>query len=91
MADEEPPQPEQENVKPGKITICVKDQSTVTHFRIKKQSTLRKVFSAYKKRTGLQNVRFLFDGKRVKDDDTPDQHGLKEGDQIDVMVDQISG
>ena len=85
MAEKSP-----QEMKPDTLTIFVKDQSGVeTHFRIKTHTLLKKVFTAYKKKTGqesVDSVRFLFDGERLKDDDTPDKLGLEEGDQIDVVM-----
>lgn len=36
-------------------------------------------------------VRFLYDGKRVREKDTPEQHKMENEDVIDAMLDQIAG
>ncbi|CAB4316056.1 unnamed protein product [Prunus armeniaca] len=36
-------------------------------------------------------VRFLYDGKRVREKDTPEQHEMENEDVIDAMLDQIAG
>ncbi|KAH0994528.1 hypothetical protein GBA52_018392 [Prunus armeniaca] len=36
-------------------------------------------------------VRFLYDGKRVGEKDTPEQHEMENEDVIDAMLDQIAG
>ena len=36
-------------------------------------------------------VRFMFDGERIGDENTPADLGLEDGDQIDAMVTQIGG
>lgn len=43
---------------------------------------------AYCSRQGLASnqCRFIFDGERLKDDDTPDKLEMENGDEIDVMV-----
>ena len=35
---------------------------------------------------GHAGSRFIFDGERIKDDDTPDGLEMENGDEIDVMV-----
>ena len=48
---------------------------------------------AYCQRQGLSSnqCRFIFDGERLKDDDTPDKLEMENGDEIDVMVEQTGG
>ena len=48
---------------------------------------------AYCQRQGLANnqCRFIFDGERIKDDDSPDSLEMENGDEIDVMVEQTGG
>jgi len=36
-------------------------------------------------------IRFLYDGNRINDDDTPYSLGMEDNDTIDVMVEQIGG
>ena len=45
---------------------------------------------AYAERTGhpIEALRFLFDGERIKDDDTPKMLELEDEDQIDVSLNQ---
>ena len=48
---------------------------------------------AYCTRQGLANnqCRFIFDGERIKDEDTPENLEMENGDEIDVMVEQTGG
>jgi len=48
---------------------------------------------AYCQRQGLSNnqCRFIFDGERIKDDDSPETLEMENGDEIDVMVEQTGG
>ena len=48
---------------------------------------------AYCQRQGFSNnqCRFIFDGERIKDDDSPDTLEMENGDEIDVMVEQTGG
>lgn len=48
---------------------------------------------AYCQRQGLaaNNVRFLFDGERLHEAQTPKELNMENGDQIDVLVEQVGG
>ncbi|CAO3691042.1 unnamed protein product [Rhizopus stolonifer] len=62
-------------------------------FKIKRSTQLRKLMDAYCERQGKTpgSVRFLYDGLRVKDNNTPNELDMDDGDSIDVMVEQIGG
>lgn len=71
------------------INIKVKAQDgTEIFFKIKRVTALKKLMDAYCQRQGLSvnQCRFIFDGERVKEDDTPDKLQMEQGDEIDVMV-----
>ena len=48
---------------------------------------------AYCQRQGLSanNVRFLFDGERLHETQTPKELNMENGDEIDVLVEQVGG
>ncbi len=48
---------------------------------------------AYLKRTGLEktSVKFMVDGQRVNSEHSIEEAGIQDGDQIDVMVEQVGG
>ena len=76
------------------INIKVKAQDgTEIYFKIKRTTQLKKLMDAYCQRQGLASnqCRFIFDGERIKDDDTPDNLEMENGDEIDVMVEQTGG
>ena len=76
------------------LNIKVKAQDgTEIFFKIKKSTQLKKLMDAYCQRQGLSNnqCRFIFDGERIKDDDTPETLEMENGDEIDVMVEQTGG
>eukprot|EP00347_Sterkiella_histriomuscorum_P010877 403374578 len=76
------------------INIKVKAQDgTEIFFKIKRTTQLKKLMDAYVNRQGLSSnqCRFIFDGERLKDDDTPDKLEMENGDEIDVMVEQTGG
>lgn len=52
--------------------IYLKD-GTVVHFKIKKNTPLRKLMTAYCERQGFQRpaIRFMFDGVAVGEEQTP--------------------
>eukprot|EP00915_Cephaloidophora_sp_WS-2016_P003808 GHVH01005093.1.p1 GENE.GHVH01005093.1~~GHVH01005093.1.p1 ORF type:complete len:133 (+),score=25.30 GHVH01005093.1:107-505(+) len=62
-------------------------------FRIRRTTCLQKLMTAYCNRLGLptDGVRFLFDGDRIRGDQTPEEIQLDDGDIIDAMVRQIGG
>ena len=76
------------------INIKVKAQDgTEIFFKIKRSTQLKKLMDAYCTRQGLSanQCRFIFDGERLKDDDTPEKLEMENGDEIDVMVEQTGG
>ena len=52
-----------------------------------------KVFGAYASRKGVeqQSLRFLLDGERIGDDQTPKTLELEDQDQIDCVLEQLGG
>lgn len=76
------------------ITLKVKSQNgNELFFKIKKSTQLKKLMDAYCSRNGVvpTTVRFLFDGNRIRENDTPNDLQLQNDDQIDAMVEQIGG
>jgi len=86
--------PEQKPEGGEHINIKVKDQNhQEIFFKIKPTTQILKVKKAYCDRQGLDilAVRFLFDGDRLQDDDTPASREMEDGDCIDVFLQQIGG
>lgn len=54
---------------------------------------MSKVFSTYAQRKGVEvnALRFLLDGERIKEDQTPKSLELEDNDQIDCMLEQVGG
>ena len=76
------------------INLKVKAQDgTEIYFKIKKTTALKKLMEAYCNRQGLSmnQCRFIFDGDRVREDQTPEQLEMDNGDEIDAMVEQTGG
>ncbi|BAM79244.1 ubiquitin-like protein Smt3 [Cyanidioschyzon merolae strain 10D] len=76
------------------INLRVRDaDGNEVQFRIKKHTPLRKLMDAYCTRKGvdLHSYRFLFDGNRINEDDTPEKLGMEDMDSIDAMLFQQGG
>jgi hypothetical protein len=56
------------------LNIKVTDNNNEVFFKIKRSTQLKKLMDAFCERQGKQSssVRFLFDGTRVRPEDTPD-------------------
>uniref|UniRef100_A0A915M7E0 Small ubiquitin-related modifier n=1 Tax=Meloidogyne javanica TaxID=6303 RepID=A0A915M7E0_MELJA len=56
-------------------------------------TSMGKLKKAYAERTGVavNALRFLFDGRRVNDDDTPKSLEMEEDDVIEVYQEQLGG
>ncbi|EIM84749.1 small ubiquitin-like modifier [Stereum hirsutum FP-91666 SS1] len=62
-------------------------------FKIKRNTKLSKLQGAYAAKVGkdVTSIRFLYDGTRINDDDTPTSLDMEDNDTIDVMVEQVGG
>lgn len=54
---------------------------------------MTKIFNAYAQRKGVAvgTLRFMLDGQRINDGDTPKMLELEDNDQIDVFLEQVGG
>jgi small ubiquitin-related modifier len=61
--------------------------------RVAKKTTFDRVFKAYNTRTDSKpgTVRFLFDGTRINETDTPKSLELEDNDVIDALLQQTGG
>ncbi|KAF7636044.1 Small ubiquitin-related modifier [Meloidogyne graminicola] len=75
-----------------KIKVVGQDSNEV-HFRVKFGTSMGKLKKAYAERTGVavNTLRFLFDGRRVNDEDTPKSLEMEEDDVIEVYQEQLGG
>ncbi|KAJ5578087.1 Ubiquitin-like protein SMT3 [Penicillium hispanicum] len=75
------------------LNIKVTDNNNEVFFKIKRSTPLKKLMDAFCDRQGKQmaTVRFLFDGTRVRPDDTPDGLDMADGDTLEVHQEQIGG
>ncbi|KAJ5682268.1 ubiquitin-like protein SMT3, partial [Penicillium macrosclerotiorum] len=75
------------------LNIKVTDNNNEVFFKIKRSTQLKKLMDAFCERQGKQmsTVRFLFDGTRVRPEDTPDTLDMADGDTLEVHQEQIGG
>lgn len=76
------------------INLKVKSQDGhEIHFRIKRTAGLKKLMSAYCERQSVDpnSIVFLFDGNRLRADQTPAELEMEDGDEIDAMLHQTGG
>eukprot|EP00474_Spongospora_subterranea_P008443 CRZ08901.1 hypothetical protein [Spongospora subterranea] len=76
------------------LNLKVKSQDgTAVFFKVKKHTPFKKLMEAFCKRSGkdMANVKFLFDGQRIREDQTPAELDMVDEDEIDAMVAQIGG
>ncbi|KAK4386946.1 Small ubiquitin-related modifier 1 [Sesamum angolense] len=62
-------------------------------FRIKRSTQLKKLMNAYCDRQSVDfnSIAFLFDGRRLRGEQTPDELEMEDGDEIDAMLHQTGG
>ncbi|KZT30125.1 ubiquitin-like protein [Neolentinus lepideus HHB14362 ss-1] len=62
-------------------------------FKIKRNTKLSKLQAAYAAKVGkdVSSIRFLYDGQRINEEDTPASLDMEDNDTIDVMVEQVGG
>ncbi|KIN99164.1 hypothetical protein M404DRAFT_155796 [Pisolithus tinctorius Marx 270] len=97
MAEDIPPTQSQaqSEVKPegDNSPINVKVVSSTgdeVFFKIKRNTKLSKLQGAYANKVGkdVASIRFLYDGNRINEDDTPASLDMEDNDTIDVMVER---
>ncbi|KAJ9440676.1 hypothetical protein DIPPA_19437 [Diplonema papillatum] len=72
---------------------CQTADGTQEHFKIERTTKLRKLVEAYCKvrKVSRGQLRLLFDGVSVGDNQTPDELGIEDEDVIDVLEEQLGG
>ncbi|KAF4566127.1 hypothetical protein EYR36_011542 [Pleurotus pulmonarius] len=92
MSDQEQNPPPQDEVKTedSNATINIKVASSTGEeifFKIKRSTKLSKLQGAYANKVGkdVGSIRFLYEGERINNDDTPASLDMEDNDTIDVM------
>lgn len=91
MSDTE--QPKEEKPDATHINLKVSDLTAEIFFKIKRLTPMKKLMDAFCKRQGksLDSMRFLIDGNRIQENDTPDSLDLEDGDTIEAHRAQVGG
>merc|ERR1712224_247947 len=73
-----------------KLKVVGQDSNEI-HFRVKMSTNMGKLKKSYAERVGVpvSSLRFLFDGRRINDDETP--KALEMDDVIEVYQEQTGG
>ena len=68
-------------------------QGAITEFKIRPTTKFAKLFRAIAEQKGVNKdmLRFMFDGERLKENETPVMKRMQNGDTIDIMLEQIGG
>merc|ERR1739844_592090 len=75
-----------------KLKVVGQDSNEI-HFRVKMTTQMGKLQKSYSERVGVpvSSLRFLFDGRRINDDETPKQLEMEQDDVIEVYQEQTGG
>mmetsp|Transcript_32443 Transcript_32443/g.44559 ORF Transcript_32443/g.44559 Transcript_32443/m.44559 type:complete len:94 (-) Transcript_32443:108-389(-) len=73
--------------------IVVSQDGAEVHFKIRRNTPLQKLFHSFCQRQGIQEtqIKFLYDGRRLRGEQTPSSLGMEDGDMIDAMLNQTGG
>ena len=83
-----------EEKKQTHITLqAVSQDGNSLQFKVRMSTPLQKVIDAYCSRLSVDpaSVRFLYDGDRVKGENTPEIMHMENGDILDVVLQQSGG
>ena len=75
-----------------KLKVIGQDSNEI-HFRVKMSTVMGKLKKSYSERVGIpvNSLRFLFDGRRINDDETPKGLKMEQDDVIGVYLEQTGG
>jgi small ubiquitin-related modifier len=92
MADADTKPKDEASAETINLKVATQDGNEI-FFKCKMTTPLSKLMNAFCQRQGvtMQSVRFLFDGQRINQDQTPKDLDMEDGDSIDVMVEQQGG
>ena len=75
-----------------KLKVVGQDSNEI-HFRVKMSTQMGKLKKSYAERVGvpISSLRFLFDGRRINDDESPKALEMEQDDVIEVYQEQTGG
>lgn len=76
-----------------RLRVITSDMTDEVHFRVKSATTLGRLKRSYCSKMGFQveDLRFVFDGQRITDDDTPKSLGMVNDDVIEIYQQRTGG
>eukprot|EP01121_Diplochlamys_sp_Union-15-3_P000506 TRINITY_DN10443_c0_g5_i1.p1 TRINITY_DN10443_c0_g5~~TRINITY_DN10443_c0_g5_i1.p1 ORF type:complete len:114 (-),score=29.78 TRINITY_DN10443_c0_g5_i1:97-399(-) len=74
------------------LKVVAQDGAEVL-FKIKSTTQLKKLMEAYCSRQGIDpnSIRFLWEGQRLREEQTPKELGMEDNDVIDAVLMQTGG
>jgi small ubiquitin-related modifier len=81
-------------LKAETITVRISSQSSDTvHVKVKKDAPMHKIFQAYAAQIGTQasQLKFIYDGERLKETDSPKMLEMEDNDEIQAVLEQVGG
>lgn len=76
------------------VYLSIKNQhGEEMKFAVNRTKTFHKLLNVYCENMSLEptSVRFVFEGRRIGNNETPNDLEMNDGDQIDVMQEQLGG
>lgn len=76
-----------------RLRVITSDMTNEVHFRVKSTTALGRLKRSYCSKLGFQveELRFVFDGHRITDDDTPKSLGMISDDVIEIYQERTGG
>lgn len=76
-----------------RLRVITSDLTNEVHFRVKSATALGRLKRSYCSKLGFQveELRFVFDGHRITDDDTPKSLGMINDDVIEIYQERTGG
>jgi len=76
-----------------RLRVITSDMTNEVHFRVKSATALGRLKRSYCSKLGFQveELRFVFDGHRISDDDTPKSLGMINEDVIEIYQERTGG
>lgn len=76
-----------------RLRVITSDMTNEVHFRVKSATALGRLKRSYCSKLGYQEneLRFVFDGHRIVDEDTPKKLGMINDDVIEIYQERTGG
>ncbi|XP_022167340.1 small ubiquitin-related modifier-like [Myzus persicae] len=77
-----------------RIRVITSDSSNEVHFRLKPDVAFARMKTTYCKKLGHSNkdeLRFVYDGIRIADNDTPKSLDMMDGDVVEIYQERTGG